>query len=74
MGQAAIRRGYGVLYREAHQLLDELADAMLDGTSTQHMELLISDYSARQRSRFEPARLATILVPLFITTWARAAS
>jgi DNA replication protein DnaC len=32
LGRAAIHRGHRVLYREAHTLLEELADATLDGT------------------------------------------
>jgi len=32
IGQAAIQQGYRVLYRETHVLLDELAEANLDGT------------------------------------------
>jgi len=32
IGQAAIQQGYRVLYRETHVLLDELADAVADGT------------------------------------------
>jgi len=32
IGRAAIWQGHRVLYREAHLLLEELADAMLDGT------------------------------------------
>jgi DNA replication protein DnaC len=42
IGQAAIQQGYRVLYREAHTLLDELADATLDGTRKEHMEWLVS--------------------------------
>ena len=37
-----IQQGYRVLYREAHILLEELADATLDGNRKQHMELLTS--------------------------------
>jgi DNA replication protein DnaC len=40
IGQAAILQGYRVLYRETHVLLDELADAVIDGTRKQFMELL----------------------------------
>ncbi len=40
IGQAAIQQGYRVLYREAHQLLEDLADATLDHTRQQHMEFL----------------------------------
>ena len=35
-----IQQGYRVLYREAHILLEELADATLDGDRKEHMELL----------------------------------
>src|SRR6266436_2601795 len=42
IGQAAIQQGYRVLYRETHTLLDELADATLDGTRKQFMEWLVS--------------------------------
>src|SRR6476661_7897564 len=40
IGQAAILQGYRVLYRETHVLLDELAEAVMDGTRKQFMELL----------------------------------
>jgi len=42
IGQAAIQQGYRVLYREAHVLLDELAEAVVDGTRKQYMETLTS--------------------------------
>ena len=32
IGRAAIQQGYRVLYREAHVLIEEIADATLDGT------------------------------------------
>ena len=32
IGRAAILQGYRVLYREAHTLIEEIADATLDGT------------------------------------------
>jgi DNA replication protein DnaC len=32
IGRAAIQQGYRVIYREAHMLLEEIADASLDGT------------------------------------------
>ena len=41
IGQAAIQQGYRVLYRETHALLDELAEATLDGTRKEHMEFLV---------------------------------
>jgi DNA replication protein DnaC len=40
IGLAAIQQGYRVLYRETHTLLAELAEASLDGTRKQRMELL----------------------------------
>ena len=42
IGQAVIQQGYRVLYREAHILLEELADATLDGTRKEYMEWLVS--------------------------------
>ena len=40
IGRAAILQGYRVLYRETHMLLEELADAVLDGTRKQYMRML----------------------------------
>jgi DNA replication protein DnaC len=40
IGQAVITQGYRVIYREAHVLLEEIADATLDGSRKEHMELL----------------------------------
>src|SRR5436189_2401738 len=40
IGQAAIQQGYRVWYRETHKLLDDLAEATIDGTRKEHMELL----------------------------------
>ena len=40
IGHAVIQQGYRVLYREAHLLLEELADATLDGKRKEHMDLL----------------------------------
>lgn len=55
VGQAAILQGYKVLYREVHILLDELADAVTDGTRKQYMEsvatvplLIIDDFGMRK--------------------------
>ena len=42
IGQAAIQQGYRVLYRETHALLEELAEASIDGTRKQHMELFVT--------------------------------
>jgi len=55
IGQAAIQQGYRVLYRETHILLDELADAVADGSRKQFMEslataplLIIDDFGMRK--------------------------
>ena len=55
IGQAAILQGHRVLYREAHLLLDELADAVVDGTRKQFMLdlavvplLIIDDFGMRK--------------------------
>jgi hypothetical protein len=42
IGQAVIQQGHKVLYRETHVLLDELADATLDGTRREYMEWIVS--------------------------------
>jgi DNA replication protein DnaC len=55
IGQAAILQGHRVLYREAHVLLDELADAAADGTRKHFMSelavvplLIIDDFGMRK--------------------------
>ena len=55
IGQCAIQQGYKVLYRETHILLDELADAVADGTRKEYMEsvatvplLIIDDFGMRK--------------------------
>jgi DNA replication protein DnaC len=40
IGLAAIQQGYRVLYRQTHTLLDEIAEATIDGSRKQYMELL----------------------------------
>jgi DNA replication protein DnaC len=42
IGQSAIQQGYRVLYRETHKLLADLAEASLEGTRREQMELLAS--------------------------------
>jgi DNA replication protein DnaC len=42
IGQAVIQQGYRVLYRETHTLLDELAEATIDGTRKEHMDSLVT--------------------------------
>jgi len=55
IGQAVILQGYKVLYRETHVLLDELADAVTDGTRREYIEsistvplLIIDDFGMRK--------------------------
>jgi DNA replication protein DnaC len=55
IGHAAIQQGYKVLYRETHILLEELADAALDGGRKRYMEtvstvplLIIDDFGMRK--------------------------
>ena len=40
IGLAAIQQGYRVLYRETHTLLSDIAEATLDGTRKELMEML----------------------------------
>ena len=49
IGLAAIQQGYRVLYRETHTLLEEIAEATIDGTRKQHMELLGHRAAAHHR-------------------------
>ena len=55
IGQAAIVQGHKVLYRETHILLEEVAEATLDGSRKQYMEsisgvalLIIDDFGMRK--------------------------
>ena len=55
IGQAAIQQGFKVLYREAYVLLEELADATLDGTRKDYIEtvttvplLIVDDLGMRK--------------------------
>ncbi len=55
IGQAAIQQNYRVIYRETHVLLEELAEAVLEGKRKQYMEtvanvplLIIDDFGMRK--------------------------
>jgi len=55
IGQSAILQGHRVFYREAHVLLDELADAVAEGGRKQYLEslatvplLIIDDFGMRK--------------------------
>jgi len=42
IGQAVIQQGYRVLYSETHALLDELAEATIDGSRREFMDALVA--------------------------------
>jgi DNA replication protein DnaC len=55
IGQAAIQQNYRVMYRETHVLLEELAEAVVEGKRKQFMEsvasmslLIIDDFGMRK--------------------------
>ena len=55
LGHAAILQGHRVLYREAHVLIEELADAVVDGKRKQFMAnlttvplLIVDDFGMRK--------------------------
>jgi len=55
IGHSAIQQGYRVLYRETHKLLEDLAEAVVDGTRKAYMEslaavhlLIIDDFGMRK--------------------------
>jgi DNA replication protein DnaC len=77
IGQAAIQQGYRVLYREAHTLINDLADAALDGTRKQQMELfstipllVIDDIGMRKL----PATAAEDLLEIVMRRYERTSS
>jgi len=77
IGQAAILQGYRVLYRETHVLLDELTDAVADGTRKQFMEtlttvplLIIDDFGMRKL----PLTAAEDLLEIIMRRYERAST
>lgn len=77
IGQAAIQQGYKVLYRETHILLEELADAALDGGRKQYMEkvstaplLIIDDFGMRKL----PASAGEDLLEIVMRRYERAST
>jgi len=77
IGQAAILQGYRVLYRETHVLLDELADAVADGTRKQFLEtlttvplLIIDDFGMRKL----PLTAAEDLLEIIMRRYERAST
>ena len=77
IGLCAIHQGYRVLYRQAHTLIGEIADAVLDGTRKQLMErlstvslLIIDDLGMRKL----PATAAEDLLEIVMRRYERASS
>jgi DNA replication protein DnaC len=77
IGQAAIQQGYRVLYREAHILIENLADAALDQTRKEQMELfstvpllIIDDFGMRKL----PATAAEDLLEIVMRRYERAST
>jgi DNA replication protein DnaC len=77
IGQAAILQGHKVLYRETHILLEELAEATLDGSRKAYMEsvssvalLIIDDFGMRKL----PATAAEDLLEIIMRRYERAST
>jgi DNA replication protein DnaC len=77
IGHAAIQQGYRVFYRETHVLLDELADAVADGTRKEYMEsvatvpfLIIDDFGMRKL----PLTAAEDLLEIIMRRYERAST
>ena len=77
IGQAAIQQGYRVLYRETHILLEELAEAVIDGSRKQYMEsittvplLIIDDFGMRKL----PQTAAEDLLEIIMRRYERAST
>src|SRR5512140_830753 len=77
IGQAAILQGYKVIYRETHILLEELAEATLDGSRKAYMEavssvvLFIIDVFGMRKL---PAAAAEDLLEIFMRRYERAST
>jgi DNA replication protein DnaC len=77
IGRAVIQQGYRVIYREAHTLLEELADATLDGTRKAYLAdlaavslLIIDDLGMRKL----PHTAAEDLLEIIMRRYERAAT
>jgi DNA replication protein DnaC len=77
IGQAAIQQGYRVMYRETHVLLDDLAEAVTDGTRREFMEslttvalLIIDDFGMRKL----PLTAAEDLLEIIMRRYERAST
>jgi DNA replication protein DnaC len=77
IGQAAIQQNYRVMYRETHVLLDNLAEAVAEGTRKQFMEsvasvplLIIDDFGMRKL----PLTAAEDLLEIIMRRYERAST
>jgi DNA replication protein DnaC len=77
IGRAAIHQGYRVVYREAHTLIEEIADATLDGTRKDYLAelaavplLIIDDLGMRKL----PHTAAEDLLELVMRRYERAST
>jgi DNA replication protein DnaC len=77
IGQAAIQQGYRVIYRETHVLLDDLAEAVAEGTRKEFMEsltavplLIIDDFGMRKL----PLTAAEDLLEIIMRRYERAST
>lgn len=77
IGRAAILQGHKVLYRETHILLEQVAEATLDGTRKQYMEsiasvalLIIDDFGMRKL----PQTAAEDLLEIIMRRYERAST
>jgi DNA replication protein DnaC len=77
IGQAAILQGYRVLYRETHILLEELAEAVAEGTRRPYIEtvatvplLIIDDFGMRKL----PLTAAEDLLEIIMRRYERAST
>jgi DNA replication protein DnaC len=77
IGRAAIQQGYRVAYREAHTLIEEIADATLDGTRKEYLAdlatvplLIIDDLGMRKL----PHTAAEDLLELVMRRYERAST
>jgi DNA replication protein DnaC len=77
IGQAAIQQGYRVMYRETHVLLDDLAEAIAEGTRKEFMDsltvvplLIIDDFGMRKL----PLTAAEDLLEIIMRRYERAST
>ena len=77
IGQAAIQQGYRVMYRETHVLLDDLAEAIAEGTRKEFMDsltavplLIIDDFGMRKL----PLSAAEDLLEIIMRRYERAST